>query len=275
MSQFENDVIDHYRSQNLIGNILKALTDAGKDLGNLTIDDIGVVDEFHIGGRVATQFVVDSLALKPSDHVLDIGCGIGGPARVVAQSTDCTVTGIDLVPDYIEAAQRLNSLTGLADQVNCQTANALDLPFRDAQFDAVFSVHVAMNIEDREALYRETARVLKPGGIFCAYDVMKTGDTDISFPVPWASTSSESFLISSKDMQKHLEENGMHVESITDKGQFALDFFDKVQARQKAQPSGLGLHMVMGATTKAKITNIRTAISQGSISPILMTARKR
>ena len=275
MSQFENNVIDHYSRQNLIDNILKALTDAGKDLDHLTIDDIGVVDEFHIGGRVATQFVVDSLALKPSDHVLDIGCGIGGPARLVAHSTGCKVTGIDLVPDYIEAAQRLNTLTGLADHVDCQTANALDLPFDDAHFDAVFSIHVAMNIEDRQALYRETARVLKPGGIFCAYDVMKTGSGDITFPVPWASTASESFLIAPDDMYHHLEDSGFQVEHVENKGQFALDFFDKVQARQKAQPSGLGLHMVMGKTTKAKITNIRTAISQGSISPILMIARKR
>ena len=275
MSTIESGVARHYGNSDLIGRIIAGLEAAGKDIDRLTIDDIAAIDEFHIGGRTATQFVLDSMNLKAGQQVLDVGCGIGGPARVAASLSDCNVTGIDLVADYIEAAQSLNDLTGLAKKVSCQVGNALDMPFDDAAFDAAFSIHVAMNIKDREGLYGEIARVLKPGAVFCAYDVMKTGDGDLAYPVPWAGGPEVSFLVTPDEMKDLLDQAGFEVEMTAPKADFALGFFDNLQAKKKAMPKGMSIHLVMGPDANDKVANTRANIANGLIAPVHMVARKK
>jgi large subunit ribosomal protein L17 len=149
----EHAVARHYGRGDIAGRILEALRATGVDPDRLKPDDLAPVDEFHIGGRAASEQVLARLALNKGHHVLDIGCGIGGTARYMAQAYDCRVSGIDLTPEFIEAAITLSKRTGLADKVEFQVASALALPFDDASFDAAITFHVAMNIKDRPALY--------------------------------------------------------------------------------------------------------------------------
>src|SRR5262245_32962409 len=168
----ETAVARHYASGDLDGRLLTAIAAAGLDPDRLTPEQLAPVDEFHIGGRAATIHAVAKVVLNPGDRVLDVGCGIGGATRYLA-TMGCRVTGVDLTPDYIAAAGELARRTGLAGRIDYRVASALAMPFEDSAFDAAITLHAAMNIQNRAGLYREVARVLKPGAVFCSYDVMQ------------------------------------------------------------------------------------------------------
>ncbi|MGB1105901.1 MAG: class I SAM-dependent methyltransferase, partial [Candidatus Puniceispirillaceae bacterium] len=182
----------YYRGQGLAERIFTALTDEGHDISRLTPEILAPYDEFHVGGMAATQRVAGRLHLSPSHRVLDIGCGAGGPARAIAAAHQCHVTGIDLTADFITTGTRLNAACGLQTLVSLHHGSALDMPFGSAGFDRAVMLHVGMNIADKSTLMAEAARVLVPGGLFCAYDVMRVGDGEISFPLPWAPDASVS-----------------------------------------------------------------------------------
>ena len=173
MENIERAVAQHYGVTDLLERIFKGLEAAGTDLNCLQPEDLAPVDEYHIGGREATAHAIDKMSLSEDQHVLDIGCGIGGTARYMAEKIGCKVTGIDLTPEYISIAKTLTDLTGLGSKVTYKVASALDMPFESKTFDAVITIHVAMNIPERAALYSEIARVMKPGATLCIYDVMK------------------------------------------------------------------------------------------------------
>jgi 2-polyprenyl-3-methyl-5-hydroxy-6-metoxy-1,4-benzoquinol methylase len=109
----EQAVARHYGRGDITKPILDGLKSAGVDIDGLSLEDLAPVDEFHIGGRAASEDVLAKLALTPDHHVLDIGCGIGGTARYMAKAFGCRVSGIDLTPEFIETARRLSERTGL------------------------------------------------------------------------------------------------------------------------------------------------------------------
>lgn len=273
MKTIEHAVARHYGDSDLLPRILAGLAAAGIDLNRLRPDDLSPVDEFHIGGRKATIHALSKMALDEGDHVLDVGCGIGGPARYIASSVGCHVTGIDITPEYISIAKTLTQMTGLSDKVTFHAANALDMPFEPQTFDAAITFHVAMNIPDRAALYGEIARVMKPGATLCLYDVMKMCEDPLIFPMPWAETPKTSHLVSPDDMHGLLEDAGLTVETNEDRIEFAFDFFRQTLAAAKDGPSPLGIHLVMGPTAREKFGNTLANMEAGRIAPILMTAR--
>ena len=275
---FESNVARHYGDGGLLGRILAGLEASGVDPERIHIDDLAPVDEFHIGGRQATVHALNKLALKSSDHVLDIGCGIGGAARYIATTHDCNMSAIDLTPDYIEAAKDLTARTGLGDKICFQTASALALPFADDTFDAAITFHVAMNIPDRSGMYGEAARVLKPGGKLCIYDVMKKSGEAISFPVPWAETAATSHLTSVDEMRALLGRSGFEIIDVDDRTQPAIDFFKKRladAAGAKGPPPPLGIHLILGASAVEKFTNTLANIEAGKISPVEIIAQRK
>lgn len=273
-TDLERDVAAHYGTQDLVQKLLAGLSAAGVDPNRLTIKDLGPVDEFHIGGRAATEHAVAKMALNASMHVLDVGCGIGGASRYLASAIGCRVTGIDLTPEYIEAARELSRRTGLDGKITYQAASALAMPLADASFDAAITLHVAMNIKDRDGLYAEVARVLKPGAPFCVYDVMKGAVDGLHYPVPWAETAETSHLTTPVEMQALLERAGFTVEQVEDRRDFAITFFRErlAQAPGGAPPSALNLPM---SNPRVKSENMLANIEQGRISPVVMIARKR
>jgi ubiquinone/menaquinone biosynthesis C-methylase UbiE len=156
--------------------------------------------------------------------VLDLGCGIGGPARYLAATFGCKVTGVDLSPGFIDAATYLTARCGLSDRVTFQVGDGLHLPFEDAAFDTVFLQHVGMNVEDRTALYAEVRRILTVGGRLATYDLVLR-DGDVVYPVPWARDASTSFLLSEGDTRTALEQAGFKAVLWRDDTQTALDWF--------------------------------------------------
>ena len=268
MNKIEAAVAEHYGTTGLLDRILGGLKASGADPERLQPDDLAPVEEFHIGGRKATAHAVAAMFLTGNEHVIDIGCGIGGAARYIAGQTGCRVTGIDLTPEYTATAEALTKLTGQEDKLRFETASALAMPFDDETFDAGITIHVAMNIPGRAALYGEIARVLKPGAVLCIFDVMKKNDEALTFPLPWAQTAETSHLTTPEETATLLADAGFELRGVEDRTAFALEFFSQLSAAAVDGPPPLGVHLVMGADAPEKLKNIRGNIEQGRYCPV-------
>jgi ubiquinone/menaquinone biosynthesis C-methylase UbiE len=227
-----SDVSQFYGgSGGLVDAIGAALDSAGIDRSALKPADLAPVDEFHIRGRAATLEIAEALQLTADSHVLDLGSGLGGPARTLAEVTDCRVTGVDLTPEFCEVATAMSEWTGLADHVDFQVGDATATGLPDAGFDAAMTVHVAMNIPDKPALYAEAFRVLKPGGRFVVYDVLQGEGGDVHYPVPWADDPSISFLATPDETRAKLAAAGFDVVAEVDSSDESLEWFKAVRAK--------------------------------------------
>ncbi len=220
MSDYAGSLNKHYGRQNLIQRIFDALEKTGMDINTLAVDSLGPMEELHIAGREATLNLGRIAGLNGDMHVLDVGCGIGGPARTIAHHFGCHVTGIDLTEEFCTAAEILTQKMGLGHRVNIRLANALDMPFENDMFDAAWMQHASMNIPDKARLFSEVARVLKPNGVLALYEILSASRPILHFPVPFASDASLSFLQNETKFIKDLESAGFHTqiwEDITEK----------------------------------------------------------
>lgn len=262
MTTITDRVRAHYNGQGLTDRIKAALSAIVPEDELLTVAQLASLDQFHTRGILATRDLAEAVGLKTTDRVLDLGCGIGGPARYLADSFGCTVVGIDLSPSFVEAADYLSARCGLTDRVSFQVGDALTLTFEDGSFDTVFLQHVAMNIADRAALYAEIRRVLKPGGRFATYDVVSTGGAVI-YPAPWARDEATSFLLSADDTRSALETAGFIPTLWRDDTRTALEWFNAAGANPPV--AGLNLGVVMGAEFPAIAGNLGRNIREGRV----------
>jgi ubiquinone/menaquinone biosynthesis C-methylase UbiE len=275
MTTTEQEVVQHWTHGSLEEAIRNGLVASGYSLDRLQPDDLAPVDEFHMGGREATVHLAENIDLKADVTVLDIGSGIGGPARFLAGRYGCRVVGIDVTPEYVKAAESLTGMVGLTGQVAFKIASATALPFDAESFDAATLIHVAMNIDDKERLCAEVARVLKPDGVFGVYEVMRTSDGDLSYPVPWAETAVLSFLATPAEFRQALERAGLVVVAEENRRDFALDFFRRIRTRMiESGPPPLGIHIHMGPTASEKIANMIENLERGLIAPVEMICRR-
>ena len=269
-------VAGHYGHGKLLNGILDGIGKLDKTPETITVDDLAPVDEFHIGGRIATADFVGRLGISESDQVLDVGCGIAGSSRYVASTHGCQVTGIDLTPEFVETGRVLCNWVGLEDRISLHQGSALETGFDENSFDAAFMLHVGMNIGDKTALFAEVSRVLRPAGLFGVYDVMKTGDEDITFPVPWASHPDLSALAKPAEYQSALTAAGFEITGERNRRDFAVEFFATMQKQMAAAsgPPALGVNIVMGEDAPVKIQNMVQNIAAGRIAPVEIIARK-
>ena len=224
-------VASHYgENLELADAIAEKLRSAGKNLDQLTTADLAVVDEFHIRGRKATLELGAKMNLTLRSHVLDIGSGLGGPARTLAETYGCRVTGIDLTQAFCDAAAAMSDWVGLESRVSFKQGDATNLPFEDGTFDAAMTIHVAMNIAAKDRMYLEARRVLKPGGVFAVYDVLQGEGGEVLYPVPWARDPSISHLATPDEMKSLLTGAGFKLLDVHDSSDESQRFFEDMAA---------------------------------------------
>ncbi len=209
-------VKQHYGAAELSEAILAALAEADTDVEHLEATDVFPLDQLHAGGVAATRHLLERLGIGPGMRVLDVGCGIGGPARLAA-SYGAAVTGVDLTPEFVDTATALSERLGLAEQVRFLVSAGESLPFEDGSFDAAYMVHVGMNVPAKQSVFEEVRRVVAPGGLFGLYEQMRTGEGAVRYPMPWAEDERSSFVETVEDYRAHLEAAGFTVEAVEDR----------------------------------------------------------
>jgi SAM-dependent methyltransferase len=215
-------VIAYYTAGDLGDAILASLRAAGLDPDALRVEDLAPLDQFHAGGADATRALIRRACLQRGMRVLDVGGGLGGPARLIAHEASCTVTVLDLSEESCRVGAMLTARVGLSDRVDFRYGSALATPFADGTFDVAWMQHAALNIAEKERLYREIHRVLRPGGRLAMQEMMAGTVGPIEFPVPWAGDASISFLRPSGEIRALLAEIGFREQEWADDGAAAL-----------------------------------------------------
>lgn len=261
----ESRVRNHYSVDDLEAVVLGALRRAGADLDSLQVEDFAGLDQLHAGSAAATEDLLAALDLSPGLRLLDVGCGIGGPARMTAARYGCEVIGIDLSPDFVAAARALTDRVGLSEQVSYQVGSATGLPFEDGWFARAMLNHVGMNIADKARVFSEVRRVLEVGGLFGLHEQMRTGDGELPYPLPWAVEPSSSFVETRDRYRELLTAAGFEVERDEDR--------TAANAAAAPGPGQLGLGDLFGQVFEERLHNTVIATMSGTISGILMVAR--
>ena len=274
-------VADHYgKAGCMMENIRNGLQKIGK-LESICVDDLSPIDEFHIGGQEATKEFLENLQICEMDNVLDIGCGLGGPARFAATHFGCKVTGIDLTPEFINCGNELTTMVGLADKVQLYAGSALDLEDTlcgsAGTFNKAYMIHVGMNIEDKSALMSQIASQIKTGGLLGIFDIMREGrnaSDKLDFPVPWATTTDTDAIASPEEYKKAFEIAGLELIAERNRYEFALDFFAKLKKKHESGQPPVGLHLVMDDFA-VKMGNMIKNLKEERIAPIELIAVKK
>ena len=217
-------IIKHYEREDLYGDILLELDRVGIAKDQITMNDLSKYDEMHIGRHEATQRFAAKLPFTRNQNIIDIGAGLGGPARYIANKYACHITGIDLTPQHVETANKLSQLVSMATHTKFHIEDACALSFDTESFDGGYTIHTGMNIKDKDALYREIARILKPGSIFGIYEVFLTQpDSKIIYPLPWSSSADTSHLITIEALKTYMSDNNFEIVQEEDHKSSALN----------------------------------------------------
>jgi ubiquinone/menaquinone biosynthesis C-methylase UbiE len=262
----KDQVRAHYGTEPLVERVEQALADAGLG-GEVAPSELASLDQFHVGGIAAARQLADALAAEAAASVLDLGSGLGGPARLLAAEHGCRVSGVDLSDRFVAVARLLTERTGLSDRVEFSQGDVTALDFADDSFDHAWSLHVAMNIADREAFYGEARRVIKRGGHFAVYDVVERDRRPLTFPLPWSSTPETSCLLSAAATREALDRAGFGEISFEDQTEQALAWFAGSQAATPpaANTLGAGLATVMGPDFPTMGLNLRDNLLDGRV----------
>jgi ubiquinone/menaquinone biosynthesis C-methylase UbiE len=222
-------VASHYSENLELADVIaQNLQSVGKDQNKLTTADLAIVDEFHIRGRKATLELAAQMNLNTDSHVVDIGSGLGGPARTVAETYGCQVTGIDLTQAFCNAATAMSEWVGLGKRVSFKQGDATNLPFDNKKFDAAMTIHAAMNIAAKDKMYMEA---VKPGGIFAVYDILQGEGGEVLYPAPWARDPSISHLATPNEMSSLLVGAGFKLRDVQDSTEESQSFFERMTAQ--------------------------------------------
>lgn len=270
----EAEVAIHYGSAGIAERMLAALRQAHGENAAVTAEALAPFDQFHARGPLATQELAALLRPQPGERLLDIGSGIGGPARWMAHMFGVHVTGVDLTPEFCDAAETLNRATGLADRVDILRGSALALPVPDAAFDAAYSQNVVMNIADKRAFYREAYRALRPDGRLALSNVCAGADEPY-FPVPWAATRETSFLATPAETRADLLAAGFEIVEFHDTTAAIIEL--QRRGREQLQRGTAPLaaaDLIFGSRAREMQINSRRSTEEGRTRMIEALVRK-
>lgn len=266
----------HYTSGDLMQRINGMLSTAGTSAEKASPDQMSAFDQFHVRGVLATEELANLAGFEKTDHVLDVGSGIGGSSRWLNHKVGCRVTGLDLTQEFVEAARMLTEAQGQQDKVDFVQGSALETPFADATFDGAWMQHVNMNIADKPALFKEVARVLKPGARFAMHEILADKADQPHFPAPWSRTPEGSHLAKEPEFRSALEAAGFQVTAWHDETQKSIDWMTAVFSKMKehgAPPINVGV--ILGPEFGEMAANANRSMEEGRIKVVALVATKR
>jgi ubiquinone/menaquinone biosynthesis C-methylase UbiE len=248
-----------YTEKDLITTIDRLRLDGPTD--GTTADTLQFLDQYHVGGSQAVERLLVTLMPSPPVTVLDIGSGLGGPARQVATALGCRVTGVDITAAYVEAAIELSDRCGLSDRVRFVHCDIADL-VPEQPFDAAFTMHVQMNIEAKRQWFAEIAQRLAARARFAVWEVCRTSDAELSWPLPWSMDGSDSYLATSENLRDSILAAGFELVEWVDESAWASSWFDTTFAG--GLPSGPTLPMFL-EDGFARVLNFAGALADGTL----------
>ena len=244
--------------------IVNAIEKMGLSKANISRKQTSAFDEFHVRGKMVSEELFSQIELKNDSQVLDLGCGLGGTCRMLAEKYDCNVHGIDYSEEHVNTAASLSKLTGFDGKTDFKQGDATELPYPSNQFDLLITQHVQMCISDKQKFYSEVKRVLKKGGLFIYYDVLKKSDEALTYPLPWVDNEAKNFLISSKQLESTLNSLGFTKQSTEDQSSKGSEFLTAFLAKADKKPAILmGQRILMGDNALEKVTNLHQALKDG------------
>ena len=269
-------ISSHYSQGGLLARLEASLREDGVDPASPTLEELAPYDHFHGRGLEATEELANRLPVSAGDRILDIGSGLGGPARYMARRFGCRVGGIDLTAEFCEVARLLTARLGLEDRVSFDEGDALAMPFEDGAFDGAYSMNVSMNIADKRAFYREVRRVLRPGAWLCLSEVAQGPGGEPEYPLPWAATASSSFLATPETTCADLEATGFRIERLRDTSGEARDFAARSRAIVEAggKPPHRAVMLALGERAREAVANNGRASRDRCTVPIEIVCRK-
>lgn len=265
-----SDAIEaHYTSNDLGRRLLDAIESEGHEVDPLDPEVLTALEELHVLGREGTVALADAATIGPSDRVVDLGSGLGGPARYLARVRGCSVVGVDLTAELCQVAEDLNRRCGLADRIEVRQGSILELPFEDGSFDVAWSEHVAMNVEDKAGMYREARRVLVSGGRLAIFDIVEGDGRPLDLPLPWASDASSNHLVPGEEVRRLVEQAGFTVTVHEDPTEAGTAWFHELVAGPP--PGPLGPQVVIPGFAE-KVANLVAGFDDGRVRLLRLVA---
>jgi ubiquinone/menaquinone biosynthesis C-methylase UbiE len=242
--EYEEAINIQYGQKNLVEKVLATFKNEGIDTAEQVKVALTPIEELHLRGSVATLELAHKIGLNEKMKILDVGCGIGGPARNIVSKFGCHVTGLDLSKEYCHVAEMINKYIGLSDKIEIHQGNALDMPFNDDLFDVVFLQHVLMNINDKNRLFTQIKKVLRPNGCLAVYSICAGPLSPIYYPVIWANNPNINFLLSPNNLRELIHSMGFKERSWMDYTPRVIEAIDLQRMKpkpKKKHPINLGL----------------------------------
>jgi SAM-dependent methyltransferase len=270
-----NAIADHWGRGDVYSLIVSVLNKMSRPLDDLTLEDLAPVDHFHSRGFPATVELADCLPIKAGQRILDIGCGLGGPARYMADRFQCNVSGLDITESFVQAANKLTALVRMQDKVQIELGDGQHLPYPDAMFDGAYTQHVTMSVANRPRYFAEAYRVLKPGAFFALTEHGLGPKGQPYHPVPWSEDGTGAYLVSPSETRTLLENSGFKDVVIEDTGaQYVEGYKITLDKAEKEALPPLGTHLLMGETVLQKTRNAARNIEEGRTHPIQVVCYK-
>jgi len=271
----DKSIADHWASGDVYASIVSALGKMSKSLDALTMEDLAPVDHYHARGFPATVELADRLPLQANQHIVDIGCGLGGPARYIAKRFQCKVSGVDITEPFVETANKLTALLKMESQVRIELGDGQRLPYADASFDGGYTQHVTMSVADRPRFFEEAYRVLKPGAFFALTEHGLGPKGDPYYPMPWSEDGSGAYLVTPFDTRAFLEAAGFENIVVEDTGaKYVAAYKTVIEKAENGVLPPLGIHILMGETAMQKTRNSMRNIEEGRTHPLQAFCRK-
>lgn len=274
MTDVTATITAHYGEAGLGARILAALDDAGFDGDRLHPEDLAPVDQLHSRGQEATADQARLMDFTPGMRVLDVGSGLGGPARYLAAAHGCHVTGIDLTEAFCQVAEMLSRRMGIGDEVEFRCGDARQMPFAAHSFDAAWTQYALMNIADKDRLFAEIHRVLKPGARFALSCVVAGPGGPLHFPVPWATEPSISFLPTADELRRAAEGAGFRIVHWSDDTERTLEWRRRLAAVAREDRPPLSPIVVFGPDFRTRVANIMRNLEENRMADVTAVAER-